>query len=166
MNGTCVDSFLQSHFNRQLGVENAAGVVLDNEERASAVVDRMERCQQLKGGGAGENRAGAGGIQHAKTDIADGQRFMPTAAAANNSHFPGGRRRCALDKVRVKMNFNYLRVTQRHAAQTLRDGTARLIGKRLHCSCWTIAEPLADIVARIASFFQRRPAPGRASCHG
>ena len=72
---------------------------------------------------------------------------MTAAAAADDGDFASVGGRNPFDEVGVKMNLDDVRVTERHAAQALRDGTARDVHEMVHRSLWKDAGLPAVIVA-------------------
>ena len=86
---------------RDLEVHDVAGVVLDDVQHARAAVDRLGGGQHLVRDRRGEDRARAGGIQHAHADEAAVHRLVAGAAAGDDADLalvaarPCGRRRWA-----------------------------------------------------------------------
>ena len=71
---------------------HVAGVVLDDVEDAGAAVDGAGGGDDLVRHGRGEDRAGAGGVEHARPDEAGVERLVAAAAAGDEADLAGDRR--------------------------------------------------------------------------
>ena len=75
--------FLVQHFGCHLEIHHVAGVVLDDEENASATVHGLRGIHHLVGCGRGEDLTRAGRVKHAVADKTGVQRLVPGTAAGD-----------------------------------------------------------------------------------
>ncbi len=102
-----------------LEIEYVAGVVLDQEQHARAAVDGLGRLVHLVGRGRGEDRAGAGRVEHTHADEAAVHRLVAAAAAGDDGHLAGHRGVGAVDVVRVEVDFQQVRMGRGHTLKLL-----------------------------------------------
>ncbi|MFT3848254.1 MAG: hypothetical protein QM739_06110 [Propionivibrio sp.] len=119
------------HFGGHFELHHVAGVVLDDEQDASTAVDRFRGVEHLVGIRRGENLARTGGVQHAFSDKADVQRFVPRAATRNQGDFP----RLHLPPSHIlplRSQYHRLRMRQRKTVQRLITNRIYLIHESFH----------------------------------
>ena len=119
-------------FGGHLEVQHVAGVVLDDVQHARAAVDRLGGGQHLVGHRRGEDRAGAGRIEHAHAHKAAVHRLVAAAAAADNAHFALARRVFADHDAVLVIHPNQVAMRLLHATQRLFDDVVHIIDQFLH----------------------------------
>ncbi len=77
------------HFRRHLEVHDVAFVILDDEDDACALIDRLDRRDHLIRRRRGEDLSRAGRVQHAEADESGMQWFVPRTAAGDERDFSG-----------------------------------------------------------------------------
>src|SRR5690606_8316627 len=104
------DTLSLAHLGGHLEVHDVAGVVLDDVQHTCAAVDGFGGFQHLVGSGAGEDLAGAGGVQHSHADEAAVHGLVAAATARDDPYFALYRRIGADDEVRVVVHPDQIRV--------------------------------------------------------
>ena len=110
---------------RQLGghleVQHVAGVVLDDVQHARAAVDRPGGGEHLIGHRRGEDRAGAGRVEHAAPDEAAVHRLVAAAAAGDDAHLAAHRRVRAHDDTILEVDTHQIGMRGRDALKLVLD---------------------------------------------
>ena len=115
-----------------LEVEHVAGVVLDDVEDARAAVDGFGGFEHLVGGGAGEDGAGAGGVEHSGADVAAVGRLVAGAAPGDEGDFALHRSVGAHYYVVLGDHPEEIAVGQLHPPEHLFDHPLRGVDDLLH----------------------------------
>jgi hypothetical protein len=120
------------HVGGKLEVHHVAGVILDDMERAFAAIDSLGRGEHLVGRRAGEDRAWAGGIEHAQADESAMHRFMSAATTGDHGHLVFHRRVGAVNEGGRELDLDEVTVGRGHALQGLIDDVFRGINEFFH----------------------------------
>src|SRR5918997_6484344 len=119
---------------RHLEVEHVARVVLDDVEDPRTAVDGLGRLEHLVRGWAGEDGAGAGGVEHARSDEAAVGRLVARAAAGDEGHLALHGGVGADDDAVLGNHPDQARVRQLHPPQHLVDDPLGRVDDFLHVS--------------------------------
>ena len=123
--GLDLDALVRGQLGGELEVEHVARVVLDDVHHAGAAVDGLRRGEHLVGHRGGEDRARAGGVEHAEPDEAAVQRLVPRAAARDERDLALHRGVPADDELVLEVDADEVGMRRRQAGERLGDDRPR-----------------------------------------
>src|SRR5215208_322895 len=127
-----------------LEVQYVAGVVLDDVEDAGPAVDGLARIEHLVGGGAGKDGAGAGGVEHARSDETAVGRLVARATAGDECYLALHRGVGAYDYVGLGDDPEQASVGPLHPPEHVLDDPLGRVDDFLHLPVSSLGERRLD----------------------
>ena len=127
-----LDAVVLGELGREAEVEHVAGVVLDDVQDARAAVDGLRGRLHLIRHRRGEDRAGAGRVEHARADEAAVQGLVPRAAARDEPDLAGDGRVGADDQLLVEVDPHEAGVRACDARERLGHDVLGIVHELLH----------------------------------